>query len=81
MFCPRRKVLDKLLVDAAAEAGADVEKAFTVTGITSSNGRVTGIRGHKRNGAEIEVSAKIVIGADGRLLRTSVRRSCVGIPE
>jgi flavin-dependent dehydrogenase len=66
MFCPRRTVLDKLLVDAAAEAGAQVEQAFTVTEIISSNGRVTGIKGHKRNGAEIEESARIVIGADGR---------------
>jgi flavin-dependent dehydrogenase len=66
MFGPRRTVLDKLLVDAAAEAGAEVEQGFTVTGITSSDGRVTGIRGHKRNGVEIEESAKIVIGADGR---------------
>ena len=29
-FCPRRTVLDKLLVDAAAEAGAEVREAFTV---------------------------------------------------
>jgi len=66
MFGPRRTVLDKLLIDAAAEAGADVEQGFTVTGITSSNGRVTGIRGHGRNGAEIEEGARIVVGADGR---------------
>jgi flavin-dependent dehydrogenase len=59
MFGPRRTVLDKLLVDAAGEAGVDVEQAFTVTGIASSNGRVTGIRGQRRNGAEIEESAKI----------------------
>jgi len=78
MFCPRRTVLDKLLVDAAAEAGADVEQAFTVTGITSSNGRIIGIRGHKRNGAEIEESAKIVIGADGR---HSLVASAVGAEE
>ncbi len=66
MFGPRRTVLDQLLVEAAGEAGADVEQAFTVTGLLSSNNRVTGIRGHKRNGAEIEETAKIVIGADGR---------------
>jgi 2-polyprenyl-6-methoxyphenol hydroxylase-like FAD-dependent oxidoreductase len=66
MFCPRRTVLDKLLVDAAAEAGAEVAQAFTVTGLTTSDGRVTGIRGQRRNGEEIQESAKIVIGADGR---------------
>lgn len=78
MFCPRRTILDKLLVDAAAEAGAEVEQAFTVTGLVSSNGRVTGIRGHRRNSAEIEESAKMVIGADGR---HSVVASAVGAEE
>ena len=29
-YCPRRTVLDKLLVDAAAEAGAEVREGFTV---------------------------------------------------
>ncbi|MEQ1573944.1 MAG: hypothetical protein ABL993_06825 [Vicinamibacterales bacterium] len=27
-YCPRRTVLDKLLVDAAAEAGAEVREGF-----------------------------------------------------
>jgi flavin-dependent dehydrogenase len=66
MICPRRTVLDKLLVDAAAEAGVEVVEGFTVTGITSSDGRITGIRGHKRGGPEIEIQARIVVGADGR---------------
>src|SRR5688500_17897851 len=29
-YCPRRTVLDKLLVDAASEAGAEVRVGFTV---------------------------------------------------
>src|SRR6266705_520818 len=29
-YCPRRTVLDKLLVDAASEAGAEVREEFTV---------------------------------------------------
>src|SRR3954454_23285739 len=29
-YCPRRIVLDKLLVDAAAESGAEIREAFTV---------------------------------------------------
>ena len=78
MFCPRRTVLDKLLLDAAAEAGAEVEQAFTVTGLASSNGRVTGIRGHRRNGEEINESARLVVGADGR---HSVVASAVGAEE
>ena len=63
---PRRTVLDKLLVDAAAEAGAEVREGFWVTGLTFSNGQVTGISGHGRGGAEIQEQARIVIGADGR---------------
>ena len=66
MYGPLRIVLDKMLLDAAAEAGAEVEEAFTVTGLTSTDGRITGIRGHERGGAETEIRAKIVVGADGR---------------
>lgn len=63
---PRRTVLDKLLVDAAAEAGVEVRENFVVTALTSSNGRVTGIRGAHRGASEVEEPARIVIGADGR---------------
>jgi flavin-dependent dehydrogenase len=63
---PRRTVLDKLLLDAAAEAGVEIRESFSVTGLISSDGRVTGIRGHQRGGAEVEEQARIVIGADGR---------------
>jgi flavin-dependent dehydrogenase len=63
---PRRTVLDKILVDAAAEAGAELREGFSVSGLTFSDGRVTGISGHGRGGAEIQEHARIVIGADGR---------------
>ncbi len=66
VWCPAVRVLDKLLIDAAAEAGAEVREEFTVTGLTASDGRVTGIRGHRRGGPEVEDQARIVIGADGR---------------
>jgi flavin-dependent dehydrogenase len=66
MCAPRRTLLDKLLLDAAAEAGAEVREGFTVAGLTSSDGRVTGIRGHAKGGREIAEQARIVIGADGR---------------
>ena len=64
-YAPRRTVLDKLLLDAAAEAGAEVREGFAVTGLTESDGRVTGIRGRGRDGAEITEAATLVIGADG----------------
>jgi 2-polyprenyl-6-methoxyphenol hydroxylase-like FAD-dependent oxidoreductase len=63
---PRRTVLDKILVDAAGEAGVEVREGFSVTGLSGSGGRVTGIRGHDRNGTEVQEQARIVIGADGR---------------
>src|SRR5436190_1551447 len=43
MCAPRRTVLDKILVDAAREAGAEVREGFSFTGLTWSDGRVTGI--------------------------------------
>jgi flavin-dependent dehydrogenase len=66
IYTPRRTVLDKLLLDAAVEAGAEVREGFAVTGLTTSGDAVTGIRGHQRGGPEIEEQARIVIGADGR---------------
>ena len=65
-YAPRRKVLDKILLDCAAEAGAEVREAFLVEDVTWGSGRVSGIRGHGRGGATITEEAKIVIGADGQ---------------
>ena len=47
-FCPRRTVLDSLLVDAAAEAGAEVREGFAVDDLLMSDGTVVGIRGHAK---------------------------------
>ena len=65
-YCPRRTVLDKLLLDAAAEAGAEVREGFAVEELVFDNGAVTGVRRHGRNGGTITESARVVIGADGR---------------
>ena len=65
-YCPRRTVLDKLLVDAAAGAGADVREGFIVDEILTDGGRVTGIKGHTKTGGPVTERAKIVVGADGR---------------
>jgi 2-polyprenyl-6-methoxyphenol hydroxylase-like FAD-dependent oxidoreductase len=66
MLGPRRTVLDKLLVDAAAESGVEVAEGFSVSEIVMEDGRVTGIRGRSRLGQEVLAKAKIVVGADGR---------------
>src|SRR5262249_44696247 len=44
-YAPRRTVLDKILVDAAAEAGVEVREAFTVDHIVFDGDAVVGIRG------------------------------------
>jgi 2-polyprenyl-6-methoxyphenol hydroxylase-like FAD-dependent oxidoreductase len=64
-FCPRRTVLDKLLVDAAVESGVELRDAFSVESLVWDGDRVAGIRGHARNGASVEERATVVIGADG----------------
>jgi 2-polyprenyl-6-methoxyphenol hydroxylase-like FAD-dependent oxidoreductase len=64
-YAPRRTVLDKLLVDAAAEAGAEVREGFTVTDVVFEDGRVTGIRGHSKSEPAVTERARVVIGADG----------------
>lgn len=64
-YVPRRTVLDKLLVDAAADAGAEVREGFTVEEVLAEDGVVVGIRGRGR-GPTIAEHARIVIGADGR---------------
>jgi 2-polyprenyl-6-methoxyphenol hydroxylase-like FAD-dependent oxidoreductase len=64
-FCPRRTVLDKLLVDAAAEAGAEVREGFTVEEVLIEDGRVAGIRGRANDGVSKTERARALIGADG----------------
>jgi 2-polyprenyl-6-methoxyphenol hydroxylase-like FAD-dependent oxidoreductase len=65
-YAPRRTVLDKLLVDAASEAGAEVREGFTVESLVSENGRIAGIRGHEKGGKSVSERARVVVGADGR---------------
>ena len=67
-FCPRRTVLDAILLEAAAASGAEVREAFTVERLLfggDDGDTVVGIRGRQRNGATVEERARIVIGADG----------------
>jgi 2-polyprenyl-6-methoxyphenol hydroxylase-like FAD-dependent oxidoreductase len=64
-IAPRRTLLDKILVDAAAAAGAEVREAFTVDEVIFDDGAVVGIRGHADGGSEMTERARVVIGADG----------------
>ena len=64
-YAPRRTVLDKLLVDAAAEAGAEVREGFVVEEVVMDGDRATGIRGRAAGGGTVTDRAPVVIGADG----------------
>jgi 2-polyprenyl-6-methoxyphenol hydroxylase-like FAD-dependent oxidoreductase len=64
-FCPRRHVLDSLLLNAAAESGVEVRETFTVDDLLFAGDTVVGIRGHRENGRPVEERGRIVIGADG----------------
>jgi flavin-dependent dehydrogenase len=64
-YCPRRYLLDQILVDAAAEAGAEVRQGFRVESLRMDGDTVTGIVGHGRDGVEVRESARYVIGAEG----------------
>jgi flavin-dependent dehydrogenase len=65
-YAPRRTVLDNILVDAAARAGAEVREGFTVEDVVVEDGAVVGIRGRQERGRSVVERARVVIGADGR---------------
>ena len=73
LYGPRRTVIDRLLVDAAQQAGASIMfETQLVDLVRADDGRVSGVRlkdGHDR---ERQVSAELVIGADG--VRSTVAR-------
>lgn len=64
-YCPRRTVLDKILVDAAVEAGAELREGFLVQELLGDGDRITGIRGRPKGGMPVTEQARIIIGADG----------------
>ncbi|TWP50494.1 FAD-dependent monooxygenase [Lentzea tibetensis] len=66
LYAPRRTVLDPILVDAAAAAGADVRFGVAVADVErDGRGHVTGVKGRSRDGGAFHARARIVIGADG----------------
>jgi flavin-dependent dehydrogenase len=80
---PRRTVLDKILVDAARESGAEVREGFTVDELLWEDGRVCGIAGHDRERRRCTERAPLVIGADGMnsVVAKAVRpREILGAP-
>ena len=66
-YCPRRTVLDKILVDAAAaEAGAEIREGFSVERLLVEGDHIVGIEGHGKDGQRVTERSSVVVGADGR---------------
>ena len=49
-YAPRRFLLDKILLDAAANAGAEVQEHFSVDELLVEDGVVVGVHGHDADG-------------------------------
>ena len=66
LFAPRRHLLDRVLVEAAATSGADVLHETPVLGLLrDGDGRVLGVRLPATEGGEVAVRAGLTVGADG----------------
>ena len=64
-FTSARTVFDNIVFEAAVGAGAEVWQNAAVEGLLRENNRVTGVRVKREGGNMVEVSAPLVIGADG----------------
>ncbi|MFB9184988.1 NAD(P)/FAD-dependent oxidoreductase [Dactylosporangium sucinum] len=74
LVAPRRHVLDTLVAEAAADAGATVRFGVTATGLCrDGSGRVVAVTGHDRRGEPVRFDGRFVVGADG--LRSMVARA------
>jgi len=76
-LCVRRSLLDAILVERAAAAGAVLHLGSRVTGLVTESGRglrsghagrTAGVRVHRSGGEgdDVELRAPLVVGADGR---------------
>ena len=71
LYAPRRYLIDRLLVDAAAEAGAEVLHETTATHLLQDPaGRISGVRVLRQGGGTADLHALFTVGADG--IRSSV---------
>jgi flavin-dependent dehydrogenase len=66
-YGPRRAVLDKILIEAAIEAGSGLIEGLSVNSLLLDDGRVVGIRGS----GGTPITARLTVGADGRHSRVA----------
>ncbi len=66
LYAPRRTVIDPILLDAAEAAGAEIALGYSVVDLLrDGEGRVRGATIAGIDGRDIELTADLVIGADG----------------
>ncbi|CUR60495.1 Monooxygenase FAD-binding [metagenome] len=66
LYAPRRHVLDRLLVEAAEDAGVQVLHETTVTSLRHDpTGRVAGVVARTGSGVHVDLAARLTVGADG----------------
>jgi flavin-dependent dehydrogenase len=73
LYGPRRTLLDAILIDAAAAAGAEVRFGVSVTGLLCDDSdSVVGVVGRDRAGRHVSARGRLTVGADG--VRSTVAR-------
>jgi flavin-dependent dehydrogenase len=73
LYAPRRAVLDRILVDAALESGATIRHdTRLVQLLRSAAGRVCGVIVDHDDAGEEQITADLVVGADG--MRSTVAK-------
>jgi flavin-dependent dehydrogenase len=65
-YGPRRATLDRILVEAATESGADVRQGVSVFEYIIEHGTVVGIHARTQTGLPMMERAPLVVGANGR---------------
>jgi flavin-dependent dehydrogenase len=61
LFAPRRHILDRIVIDAAITAGADVRYGITVRDLVHDSGRVRGVIAADHDGQVLEFRAALVV--------------------
>jgi 2-polyprenyl-6-methoxyphenol hydroxylase-like FAD-dependent oxidoreductase len=73
LYAPRRYLIDRLIVDAAAAAGAEVLHETIATALLRGPaGQVAGVHIRSRSGRSADLHAPLTVGADG--IRSTVAR-------
>jgi 2-polyprenyl-6-methoxyphenol hydroxylase-like FAD-dependent oxidoreductase len=81
LYAPRRALLDRVLVDGAADAGAEIRYHSNVQDVlVDARGRACGVTVLRRGGTE-RIAADLVIGADGRYSTVARRVNAATLRE